>query len=368
MPTLAIIGTPLTLTATIVPSNATNKTITWTVANAGTTGATITDNTLNTTGIGTVTVKVTIANGQAIDIPYTKDFAIIIRQNVEFIIDNFSDAIGSEIVPGTLRYALTNVQDGDTIRFSGVTPGVTEIALNSRLPIIENNIVIEGNGVILTRDISWTTIVSNDEGFMYIRRGSNITISRIHFKDSRTMFGGAIYNSGGNLTLESCIFSNNRSEHENPDVLFGGGGAITNFGGTLNVKGCTFYGNNAYNYGGAIASENINASMTFIGNLFYGNTAAGAPSAVSRYSGNPITSGGYNVVDVMLKTESTMNQYEWAAVASDRYSTINPFSNISTFEPVSSLRTIILTAPVGFPTTDFYGNVRTYPGAPGAVK
>ena len=68
----------LSLTATVMPSNATNQTIVWSVQNAGTTGATVSDNRLNTTAAGTVTIAATITNGTAIDTNYTQNFTITV--------------------------------------------------------------------------------------------------------------------------------------------------------------------------------------------------------------------------------------------------------------------------------------------------
>jgi hypothetical protein len=44
----------------------------------------------------------------------------------------------------------------------------------------------------------------------------------------------------------------------------------------------------------------------------------------------------------------------------------DPFDT-DTFEPVDGLGSVIPSAPANFPATDFYGNERTFPGAPGAV-
>jgi hypothetical protein len=79
VPTSGTAGTPLTLTGTVAPDNATNKTIVWTVKSAGTTGATISGNTLSAAASGTVTVTATIANGKTASTPYTQDFSITIR-------------------------------------------------------------------------------------------------------------------------------------------------------------------------------------------------------------------------------------------------------------------------------------------------
>ena len=76
LPTTATVGTPLILTGTVNPSNATNTTIRWSVISAGTTGATITASTLHTTAAGTVMVRATVTNGTATGIDYSHDFNI----------------------------------------------------------------------------------------------------------------------------------------------------------------------------------------------------------------------------------------------------------------------------------------------------
>ncbi|MCL1809134.1 MAG: InlB B-repeat-containing protein [Clostridiales bacterium] len=63
VPDEAVAGTPLTLTGTVLPLDATNQTITWSVKDAGTTGATITGDVLDATAAGTVTVTATVKDG-----------------------------------------------------------------------------------------------------------------------------------------------------------------------------------------------------------------------------------------------------------------------------------------------------------------
>jgi len=77
VPTSGAVGT-LTLTGTVEPATATNKTIAWSVKSAGSTGAAISGSALTTTSIGTVTVTATILHGKAIGTPYTQDFDITI--------------------------------------------------------------------------------------------------------------------------------------------------------------------------------------------------------------------------------------------------------------------------------------------------
>ncbi|MCL2040440.1 MAG: hypothetical protein FWG84_00180 [Bacteroidales bacterium] len=77
VPQWTTVGVPLTLTGTVIPSDATYQTIVWSVQNGGGTGATITDgNILNTTKTGTATIRAIIENGTGIGIDYIKDFKI----------------------------------------------------------------------------------------------------------------------------------------------------------------------------------------------------------------------------------------------------------------------------------------------------
>ena len=77
VPTQAVIGTPLLLTGTVEPSDATNQNIVWKVLSAGNTGAIIlNNNTLHVTAEGTVLVQAVIANGEGKGEDYMKEFYI----------------------------------------------------------------------------------------------------------------------------------------------------------------------------------------------------------------------------------------------------------------------------------------------------
>lgn len=78
VPTTATVGTDLTLTGTVAPTDATNQTIAWSVKDAGTTGATVNGSTLSATAAGTVTVTATITNGLTASSNYTQDFTITV--------------------------------------------------------------------------------------------------------------------------------------------------------------------------------------------------------------------------------------------------------------------------------------------------
>jgi hypothetical protein len=284
-----------------------------------------------------------------------------------FIVDNFTD-INAVNVTGTLRHALTNAIDNDVIRFEGVTPGTSVVELTSALPQITGNINIEGNGITLTRSSSWVS--SSFSQLLRNGSGATVNINRIHFKDSRATSNGAAIRNEGTLTLESCIFSGNLTSDS-----WAWGGAIRNEG-TMTVRGCTFYGNAATSgWGGAILQDNGTLSLS--GNLFYGNTAGSASNGhiVFRGSGT-VTSFGYNVVDVPLGADNSQSGFAANANGTDKTlaeilgsNAVSPFvdAEAGNFSPVSGLGSIIDALPSDFPTTDFYGNIRTFPGAPGAI-
>jgi uncharacterized protein YjdB len=76
VPTTGTAGTPITLTGTVNPSNATNQTIVWRLGNASTApGASVVDGQVNAAGAGTVLIMATIADGTVTG-DYTQTFTI----------------------------------------------------------------------------------------------------------------------------------------------------------------------------------------------------------------------------------------------------------------------------------------------------
>jgi predicted outer membrane repeat protein len=252
---------------------------------------------------------------------------------------------GDNSGPGSLREALAEAGDGDTIVLAGQT-----ITLTALLPSITKNIVIEGNGATLTRTFSTNTTTSQ-----LLRIGSS-RIRRLHFKGGRaTDNGAAIYNSGI-LILESCVFSDNRTTGTS-------GGAIYNYVNTaLTVSGCTFYENattHANGNGGAIYLTN--GTVTLTGNVFWGNTAG--QNSVVYGTGSAITSGGFNVSDKAATGSG------WTFATGDAQ--LFGLSFDTDFRPSPASLPAIPSPPVGdpslFPLRYFDGTLRTAGSAPGAM-
>jgi hypothetical protein len=86
VPATIAVGEPKLLTGTVIPENATHKTIVWSVKDAGTTGATINNNILTTLNTGTVEVTATIIDGKGLGEDFIKDFSIEVVDSVTIYI------------------------------------------------------------------------------------------------------------------------------------------------------------------------------------------------------------------------------------------------------------------------------------------
>jgi hypothetical protein len=254
---------------------------------------------------------------------------------------------------GTLRSALANAGNGDTINITVVTPGTDKIELTSVLPPITKSITIKGNGVTLTPGAGYPN-ASDTSHLLTISLGAQVTIQRVHFTGGKTEYdGGAIW-AIGELTLESCIFSWNECIDD--------GGAVSSYN-TLTIQGCTFYQNKSGDRGGAVYIYAPGKSTILTGNLLYKNIAT-----YNVISGSTTTSGGYNVYEGNTQGSSQ----GWTLVGTDKNVSTETI-NTTTFKPKSGSPglTEIGILPLGLIGPDFYGNTRTVGsstgGATGAV-
>ncbi|MCL2317463.1 MAG: hypothetical protein FWC44_00195 [Methanomassiliicoccaceae archaeon] len=78
VPSSVVIGTDLNLIGTVVPSGASEKTVTWSLKDAGETGATLSGGTLSNTGVGNIIVTATVVDGTASG-DFVKDFTITVK-------------------------------------------------------------------------------------------------------------------------------------------------------------------------------------------------------------------------------------------------------------------------------------------------
>ena len=114
LPTSAIAKTPLTLTGTVVPDNATNKNIAWSIQDKGTTNATITGDTFKSSITGVAIVRATINNGIGIGVPFIKEFEITVEQPPVGIVETHGSASSIQVYPnptsGELRIEMCDMR------------------------------------------------------------------------------------------------------------------------------------------------------------------------------------------------------------------------------------------------------------------
>jgi hypothetical protein len=136
VPTQKMVGETITLTGTVEPDNADNKTIVWSVLNAGGTGAEIINgNSLTTTNDGTLTVLATIINGKCENDNFTQQFEIVANQvciPVDTIIGVPSEKMAGETLTltGTVE---PNNASYKTIVWSVLDTGGTGAQVNGNL-------------------------------------------------------------------------------------------------------------------------------------------------------------------------------------------------------------------------------------------
>jgi len=166
--------------------------------------------------------------------------------------------------PGSLRQALADANDGDTINFA--VNGT--IALTSGELAIDKSVTISGETTSIT--------VSGGLNFrvFHVMPGHNVTIEYLQITRGDDVYGGGVLNDHANLTISNCSLTTN-------DSTYGYGGAIYNdgseAGATLTVLNSSILGNHAAQAAGGIynhASNGSTAIVSLINCTVNNNTAA----------------------------------------------------------------------------------------------
>ena len=117
---------------------------------------------------------------------------------------------------GSLRQALADANDGDTINFSLITPAT--ITLTSGELLVNKSVTISGPGA------DQLSVNGNASSRVFhISPGKTVTISDLTITNGYAYqaSGGGIYNEYATLTINNCIISGNSAS---------GGGGIVNYG------------------------------------------------------------------------------------------------------------------------------------------
>jgi hypothetical protein len=247
-------GVVLTLSGTVSPGNATNKTIAWSVKSAGGTGAVISGNTLTTTAAGTVTVTAVVVNGKTATSNYTQDFNITVL-SPQMPADSLAAAltwIKAKAVAGgeyTITLTADEVIAPATLSYDGKAVSITlvgsasertvSLSSNGSLFTVGSKVTLAlGNNVTLRgRSNNAALVKVNSGGVLKMNAGSKIT------GNSGRGDGGGVYVAGGTLTMSGGTISGNKAYSDSNSY---GGGGVCVVGGTFTMSGGTISGNEAY--------------------------------------------------------------------------------------------------------------------------
>jgi hypothetical protein len=241
--------------------------------------------------------------------------------------------------PGSLRQALADANDGDTIEFAvtgtiGLTtgelsvdksvtisgPGAASLAVDgnstsrvlhigpgttvsiSGLTLMHGYAALNGGGIL--NDHATLTVLNSTVSGNYAysagggiyndaSNGGSATLTVVHSTVDGNGAGhddipygggegGGIYNDSGTLTITNSVVSNNHAGVDGKNFPVGTGGGIFNYG-ALTITDSTIASNQVYLSGGGIANS---GTLTIINSTISGNAAVG------EHDGEPLGDGG----------------------------------------------------------------------------
>ena len=171
---------------------------------------------------------------------------------------------------GSLRQAIANAIDGDTILFDSSLNGQT-ITLTSGELLITKSLTIDGPGANLLT-------ISGDNAARVFNITSTVTISGVTITDGTADAGGGIFSSG-NVALTNSIVAGNTATSN--------GGGIVNSSGNVTLTGSIVSDNTAA-AGGAIFSS---GSVALTDSSVVSNTATSNGGGIVNSSGNVTLTG-----------------------------------------------------------------------------
>jgi hypothetical protein len=170
---------------------------------------------------------------------------------------------------GSLRQALFDSQEGDTIGFDSSIKGQT-ISLTSAELIINKSITVNGLGANLLA----VSRAQNAPAFRicHVMPGHSVTIRDLTITNGLApdfTCGGGILDEGSSLSLINCTVNGNSTDGT-------GGGICADANATLTIDSSTLNGNYAGDYGGGIANNGMLTINNSTLSVNRGEFAAGA--------------------------------------------------------------------------------------------
>lgn len=177
---------------------------------------------------------------------YTSNFSYYKVKRNKLVVTNTEDSENGLEIKGSLRWAIKNAEEGDTIAFQFPTPGKKVINIVGTYGFdLEKNIVIDGN--------SWNDTIIIDGGNKtqsgFISQKGEPVISNITIKH----FDYGISSSNNNLRIVKCKLEGNKYGFlgsakilENCEIINNKIGIQGNFGGIIDsIVSCVISGNDS---------------------------------------------------------------------------------------------------------------------------
>ena len=191
-------------------------------------------------------------------------FALVCAATISAYADIITVTNTNDSGLGSLRQALADANDSDTINFAvtgtiGLTTG--ELLVNKSLTISGPGVgllAVDGNATYRVFHIAPNKAVTI----------SDLTITNGNANTQPVPDGGGIYNDHATLTLGNCTINNN--------TAFRDGGGVHNAGAaTLTLNGCIISGNMTGNDGGGVCNDGTGgAAIMEINNSTVSNNTA----------------------------------------------------------------------------------------------
>ena len=200
----------------------------------------------------------------------TVSAAVIHLQATTITVTNTNDS-----GPDSLRQALANANDGDTINFA-VTG---TIGLTSGELLVDKSVTISGPGAAtLAVDGNFTSRV------FHIGSGKTVSISGLTLTNGSAGFenGGGILNDHAILTMDSCVVHNSCAQAavaESITTVRTGSAALTILNSTVTLNGAFYAGGGIYND----ADNSGSATLAIMNSIVGNNTGAGFADNVSLW-------------------------------------------------------------------------------------
>ncbi|MEO0468096.1 MAG: Ig-like domain-containing protein [Bacteroidota bacterium] len=275
----------LTLSATIVPANATEQGLMWSSSDVSVLSVN-TQGELTGLKAGTSWIRVVTNDGGF------ADSVLITVENVNppASVRWVTNSDGGNTVPGSFRQVLSQVQAGEVIWFEDSLTGKTivltdQAIVNDSIEIDGQNknislsggnsnriLLIRANGVRL-RDVRFVNGNTTDGAVKLDNDYNNLSVVSCRFEDNvgTTYDGGAFKSYNGSGVFIDCLFEDNAGAQ---------GGAVYHFGPFDFVR-CTFRNNSSALEGGAVYAF---GQSRFVNCFFDGNQAATDGGAIRFYS------------------------------------------------------------------------------------